>query len=271
MPDWKISSLFYGELECPKDAYTVGIDVGVNMVFPYIGFLLEGGNTKILVDTGICERYIKGGRSWGGYKARGGADYVLEALKKVSLKPEDIDIVIYTHLHHDHAGSAHLFAKSLHIFQEAEWKNLLNPLPSQKIRGDYDPEVVDMLKTMKCSRISGDTEIQPGIKAYLTPGHTRGSQSIAVETSKGLYVITGDTIILKQNLYPKMDKMICMDCSCAVITPAPDIYGPAIPTSVVYDHYAWYESIYKLKELIKDEKFALTAHDPSVVNKTFPD
>jgi N-acyl homoserine lactone hydrolase len=271
MPDWRIKSLYYGELECPKDAYTVGIDVGVKMVFPYIGFLLEGGGKRVLVDTGISERYIVNGRSWGGYAARGGSRYVVEALAKEGLKPEDIDTVLYTHLHHDHAGSGHLFKNSLHIFQAAEWENLCNPLPSQRIRGDYDYKIIDELAGLKCKQINGDTELEPGLKVYLTPGHTKGSMSVAVETTKGTYVITGDTAILKQSLFPKMDKMMLCDGSCMTITPAPDIYGPAIPSSVVYDHYAWYDSINKLKELIIDEKFALTAHDPSVVNKTYPE
>ncbi len=270
MAAWSIRSLFYGELQCPKDAYTVGIDVGLKMCFPYIGFLLDDGKKKILIDTGISERYIVEGKSWGGYEAKGGSAFVIESLAKAGLGPDDIDVVIYTHLHHDHAGSCHLFGKALHIFQQSEWENLLNPLPSQKIRGDYDQAVINILKSMRCLMINGDEEIEPGLNAYLTPGHTRGSQSIGVETAKGVYVITGDTAILKQNLYPKMDQMTMADGCCIKITPAPDVYGASIPTSVVYDHYAWYESINKLKSLIKDESFALTAHDPSVVNKTFP-
>jgi glyoxylase-like metal-dependent hydrolase (beta-lactamase superfamily II) len=67
---------------------------------PHIGFLLENGKKRILVDTGISERYIVNGRSWGGYAAKGGSQFVISALAKEGLRPDDIDVVLYTHLHH---------------------------------------------------------------------------------------------------------------------------------------------------------------------------
>lgn len=270
MSNWRIKSLYYGDIECPKEAFTPGIDVGLKVLVPYMGYLLENGEKKILVDTGINERFIVDGKAWGGFAATGGTDIVKQSLEKEGIKPEDIDIVIYTHLHNDHTGASHLFIKSLHIFQQLEWENLLNPLPSQKIRGDYDPETIPVLKSLDCLTINGDIEIEPGLKAFLTPGHTKGSMSFAVQTQDGVYVITGDTVIIKQNLYPKIDKIILMNGETIDITPAPDIFGPAIASSLTYDHYAWYKSINKLKLLIKNEKFALTGHDPSLVNKTFP-
>jgi glyoxylase-like metal-dependent hydrolase (beta-lactamase superfamily II) len=114
-------------------------------------------------------------------------------------------------------------------------------------------------------------EIVPGVKLYKSPGHTLGSMVVAAETQKGVYVMTGDTAILKHNLFPKKDKMVLMDGEEIKITPAPDVYGPAIPSGIVYNYYAWYQSIYKLKLLVKDEKYALTGHDPSLVNKVFPE
>ena len=262
--------MFYGDILCPKEAFTPGIDVGLKFLIPYMGYLAENDQKKILIDTGINERFIINGKAWGGFPATGGTSYVQEALDKAGVKPEEIDSVIYTHLHNDHTGASHLFKDSLHIFQQAEWENLLDPLPSQKIRGDFDPETIPVLKKLDCLRVCGDVEVESGIMGYLTPGHTRGSMSFAIDTEEGVYVVTGDTVILRCNIYPKSEKIELMDGEILKITPAPDVYGPAIPTSLVYDHYAWYQSIYRLKLLIKEEKFLLSGHDPSLVNKAFP-
>ncbi|MCD6358685.1 MAG: N-acyl homoserine lactonase family protein, partial [Dehalococcoidia bacterium] len=250
MSNWKIYSLYYGELDCPKGAITPGLDTDLPFTIPYMGYLLDNGSKKILVDTGINERFIIDGKAWGGFRAQGGTKYVSDSLAKIGVNPEDIDVVLYTHLHNDHTGASHIFAKSVHIFQEDEWANLLDPLPSQKIRGDYDPETIPVLKEMTCLKIEGTVEIEPGVTTYKTAGHTAGSMSVAVETDKGLYVLTGDTAILNCMLYPKSSTMSLMNGTKVKITPAPDVYGPAIPSSLVYDHYAWYRSIYLLKTLI---------------------
>ncbi len=271
MNKWKIYSLYYGEIEVPKEVATVGLDVGLKFSWPYMGFLLDNGSQKFLVDTGVHERFIVEGKAWGGFPAKGGSQYVSDSLENIGVKPEDIEIVIYTHLHNDHSGASHLFNKSLHVFQGDEWKNLLDPLPAQKMRGDYDPETITILKASNCLRVYGDVEIAPGIKFYKTPGHTLGSMVITVDTEGGTYVITGDTALLKCNLFPKMDKVVLMDGKEIKITPAPPIYGPAIPNTIIYNYYDWYQSIYQLKLLIKEEKYALTGHDPSLVNKVFPE
>jgi N-acyl homoserine lactone hydrolase len=271
MNNWKIYSLYYGKAECPKEVLTAGVDVGLKIWVPYMGYLLDNGSTKILVDTGIHERFIVDGKAWGGLRAEAGSKYVSDSLEKIGVKPDDIEMVLYTHLHNDHAGASHLFKNSLHVFQDDEWKNLVDPIPAQKLRGDYDPGTIPVLQESNCLRVFGDGEIMAGIKFYKSPGHTLGSMVVAVETQKGVYVITGDTAILKHNLFPKMDKMVLLDGKEIKITPAPDVYGPAIPSGIVYNYYAWYQSIYRLKLLVKDEEYALTGHDPSLVNRVFPE
>lgn len=271
MKSWKIYSLYYGEIHGTKEMVTLGLDVGLKVPVPYLGFLVDNGEKKILVDTGINERFIVDGKAWGALPAKGGTNYVSDALEKIGVKPDDIEMVLYTHLHNDHSGASHLFKNSLHVFQDDEWKNLVDPLPAQNIRKDYDPEVILVLKHLNCLRIYGDVEIEPGITIYKTPGHSLGSMSIGVETGQGLYVLTGDTALLKCSLFPKMDKMTMIDGTEVKITPAPDVYGPAIPSGIIYDYYAWYQSIYRLKMLIKEEKYALTGHDPSLVNRVFPE
>ncbi len=146
---------------------------------------------------------------------------MLGALEKEGLKPTDIDTVIYTHLHNDHAGGALLFPEARTIFQRDEYANLLNQIPTQMIRSDFDKR---------------------------TPGDLP-------------HMIT--------SLFPKMDKMELLGGEMIDITPAPDNMMPYLFNSVIYNHFAAYDSFNKLKLLPEtfEPKWYLTGHDSWVINK----
>jgi len=267
---WKIKSLYYGKITVPKGAIAAGLDPNLILDFPYMGYLLQNGKQNILVDTGIHEDNIIDGKAWGGCPAEGGNRYVLEALEKEGITPKDIDTVIYTHLHNDHAGCALLFPEAKTFFQKDEYINLLNPLPTQKIRADFDNRTPgDLSKLKDIYMVDGDFELPNGLKCYKLPGHTSGSMAIVVPTEEGRYVITGDIPHLGISLFPKLDRMQLLDGSWVDITPAPDNMMPYLFNSVIYDHYAAYDSYNKLKMLAEEFKpqWYLTGHDMWIIVK----
>lgn len=262
--NWKITCLFYGTLTAPKGIFCAGLDNDIVLPFVYSGYLLQNGEMNILVDAGVHEDNIVDGKAWAGCPAVGGVQYVLDALKGEKLTPKDIDIVMYTHLHNDHAGAMAMFPEALTIFQKDEFFNMLEPLPSQKIRPDYDPRTPNDVKLLRNIRmIDGDFDMGNGIRLFKVPGHTLGGMAIQVQTKEGKYVITGDMPHLAVSLFPKLDKMELMDGSRIDITPAPDIYGPYVFNGVIYDHYAAYDSFNKLSLLGEqfDPRWYLTGHD----------
>lgn len=270
MGNWKIKSLYYGKITVPKGNLSGGLDPDLILDFPYMGYLLQNGIQNILVDTGIHENNIVDGKAWGGCPAEGGSKYVIEALEKEGLSTNDIDTVIYTHLHNDHAGCALLFPEAATYYQKDEYINLLNPLPTQKIRSDFDKRTPGDLAMLKNHCIvDGDIELTNGLKLYKVPGHTSGSMAIVVPTKEGRYVLTGDIPHLSISLFPKLDKMQLLDGSYVDITPAPDNLMPYIFNSVIYDHYAAFDSFNKLKLLAEefDPKWYLTGHDMWIVLK----
>jgi len=105
MKKWKIKALLYGTIEIPKGLMEGGLDPDIILKFPYTGYLLQNGEENVLVDTGIHADHIVDGKAWRACPAEGGADYVLKSLEEYGLSPADIDTVIYTHLHNDHAGT----------------------------------------------------------------------------------------------------------------------------------------------------------------------
>ena len=269
--NWKIHVLYLGDITVPKAMGTMGLDMNLALPCPYLAFLLESDQRKILVDTGIHSRFIVDGKAWAGAPAKGGEAYLLEALKGHQARAEEIEAVLYTHLHNDHAGNCHLFPKALHVFHYDEWNELINPLPSMRIRQDFDPAVIPLLEKFRCLKVVGDGEFAQGIRFYHTPGHTIGGLTFAVDTSDGPYVIPGDIVNIYQNMFPKMSWMVGLDGKRNNITPAPERYGPlGVPSAVLYDHYAWYRSIWKIRGLLKTPKHLLPCHDPAICGKTFP-
>jgi glyoxylase-like metal-dependent hydrolase (beta-lactamase superfamily II) len=234
---------------------------------PYLGFLLQSQKQNIMIDTGISEKFIVDGKAWGGLPAEGGREFIEKALAKQGVKPDEIDTVIYTHLHNDHAGNCTFFTNARIIFQKDEWRNLLYPLPVQLLRRDYDLDAAQELRAAKCLMVDGDFELVDGLKLYKAPGHTLGSQVVAVNTKKGIVVFAGDIALMNFMLFPGTTEIMDMEGKTHKIPQAPPIFGPAIPHSIIYDFYAYYDSIYKIKAVAsKDEPgYIIPGHEPSLV------
>jgi glyoxylase-like metal-dependent hydrolase (beta-lactamase superfamily II) len=264
---WEIKVLYYGKITVPKSALTPNLDPEVVIDWPYLGFLLRKGKRNILVDTGISDNFIVDGKAWGGWPAQAGKDYLVKSLADAGVDPLDIDTILFTHLHNDHAANTTMFKNARLIFQKDEWRTLLDPLPVMNIRRDYDPNLIDELKAMDCLKVEGDFELTEGIRVLKTPGHTPGSMSIAVQMEKGLKVITGDHFHLYCMAFSKQDTLTDMSGKKHKITPAPDVYGPFIPSSLIYNYYDYYDSSYKIKALLGkySPEFLVPGHEPSLL------
>ena len=269
MTDWVIKVLLYGKMTEPKSIPTAGLDEDLIMDLPYLGFLLQNGRENLLVDTGTSESLIVDGQCCG-HPTEGGSSFVIRELKRENLAPEDITMVIYTHLHYDHVGNCGLFTRAKHIVQKDEWKEFLNPLPVTRFNGYYNQSAIPILENLDLYLIDNDINLTDGIRLLKTPGHTSGSQSIAVRTARGEYYITGDTFNFYQSAFPHLAEMTGMNGKTMKITPAPKGFGPAIPSALIYNFYAWYDSVAKLKALAKAPEFIIPGHEPSLVGKTFP-
>jgi len=267
MDVWDIQVLYYGKISIPKANITPNLDPDLMVDFPYLGFLLKKGNRKILVDSGISESYIREGTGWGGWKTEGGRSYVEKALAEKGVSPDEIEIVIYTHLHNEHGANSTLFRKAKLIVQKDEWQILLDPLPAMNVRREYEQSYIPEFSSMNLLKVEGDFELTDGIKIYKTPGHTPGSQSVAVTTKKGTVVLTGDEFILHCQAFPRQTELIDMQGNRHTITAAPGAYGSVMPSGIVYNYYDWYDSAYKIKAIAEADEpgFIIPGHEPSLL------
>jgi len=275
MNPWNIKVLYLGKITMPFSTM-----ISVHYPFnapkvtedftiggPYLGFLLQRGDRNIVVDTGISEKFFIDGKAWAGLPAEGGKSYVLKALSKEGIRPEDIEMVVYTHLHNDHAANCGLFTNAKIIFQKDEWQNLLDPLPAQKVRKDYDPDLIDELRSANCIKVDGDIELTDGVKLYKTPGHTVGSQSVAVNTNKGVVVLVGDLLTSYISAFPYLKEIMDMEGRKHPIPAAPEAFGQGIPGGITYDFYSFYASLNKVKTIASryEPGFIIPGHETSLV------
>lgn len=171
-------------VEAPQSmmTYMWGFDRRTTMGL-YLWYI-EGAGSKIVVDTG-CGPEMFQARVFSARQVQ----TLEQGLAKVGLEPGDIDLVIATHLHPDHIHYARRFPRARVLAQEAELAFARNPHPMRVLGADsYDPA---LLEGVKVEAVSGDCEVCDGVLVLHTPGHTRGSQSVAVKTSAGIAVITG--------------------------------------------------------------------------------
>lgn len=264
---WKITVLYYGKIRVPKGAATPGLDPELVIDSPYLGFLLENGERVILVDTGISDNFIVGGKAWGGFPAEGGQDFVEKALKDAGVDPQEIDTVIFTHLHNDHAANSSLFKKARFLFQKDEWQTLLNPLPIMQARRDYDQNLIDELRRVDCLPVKGDFQVEEGLFCFKTPGHSPGSQCVRVQTKNGPRIIVGDHWHLYCMAFAHQTELIDLAGHAHPITPPPEVYGRFIPSSIIYNYFDYYDSCHRILSMIPHDRpeYILPGHDAALL------
>jgi len=182
MQQYTIHPLVVGANETDQGVMTYLRNYGEKIWIPIYVFYLKGGDKNILIDTGL-EQFMVPDDLGNKY----GFD-ILEfedALATVDLKPEDVDLIVHTHLHNDHCENDYKCKNAKVYVQKAEMDFLKDPHP---IDHRYYPDILDEVEVVE---LEGDANICDGIDVILTPGHTVGGQSVVVNTSAGKAIITG--------------------------------------------------------------------------------
>ena len=179
-----------------KGMMTYQHDYGTPYTIPIYCWYLEGGDKKILIDTGEMRPIQSEDRE----NNIGGRIYTFEeGLEKWGLKPEDIDVVIHTHLHADHCENDYKCANAVFYIHEKELETISDPHPLDfRYVEDY---IYEIKEAGQIKTITGDQEILPGISVIHTPAHTPGGLTILIDTEKGRAAITGFCVI-RENFEP---------------------------------------------------------------------
>ncbi|PJF26783.1 MAG: MBL fold metallo-hydrolase [Phototrophicales bacterium] len=150
---------------------------------------VEAHGKKILVDVGYGDKLTDKQKAFLRFTPDGGR--LLDALARLGVSPAEIDLVINTHLHNDHAGGntayapdgeiVPVFPNAEYVVQRREYEDAMRP--NERTRATYLPmNYQPLVERGQMRLLDGDTELLPGIFGIVTPGHTPGHMSIRFES-----------------------------------------------------------------------------------------
>jgi glyoxylase-like metal-dependent hydrolase (beta-lactamase superfamily II) len=194
-----------GNEKWPK-SYFMGPGSGEELIdIPHMMFYIDGAPKKILVDTGGSDPQSENTRKFHSKTyTRTLDEEPSRALKLATgFTPEQIEIVILSHLHWDHACNCHLFPNATFYVQMKEIIDTINPIP--RFSKTYEAFNIGTVppwaqQGVRWAFLDGDAEILPGIDVIMIPGHSAGIQGILVKTDKGQFFLGSDAFPLYDNI-----------------------------------------------------------------------
>jgi len=162
--------------------------------------VIKTKNENILIDAGIGDVLSERQRKIYGIEKPSGLE---EKLSEIGLSREDIDVVILTHLHADHAGGVVgldksgkktcRFPNARHIVQVKEWNDAMSP--DERTAATYFTENLRLLEQSNLLEVvDGEDEVADGIRVVNTGGHTPGHQAVLIEDGNNKILWPGDII-----------------------------------------------------------------------------
>ena len=201
MRSFRIRPILTGTIQVDAGAYlTMGRNVGKKVDIAASAWLIEGATRPILVDTGMCDTERANRWHHPGSRQGDGQD-IGSQLARLGVRPEEVGLLIFTHLHWDHCSNMKLFSGARCVVNRRELAFALDPIPPYY--RSYESPVLGITPPfagMAFETVEGEVEVHPGITVFPTPGHSPGHQSVSVETDGGSYVIAGDAIFCYENL-----------------------------------------------------------------------
>jgi N-acyl homoserine lactone hydrolase len=190
-----------GDCVCAGSVLTPGHADEEMRPVPVLSFLvtLDDGR-RLLVDTGMSRDHIGDpGLTFGGTEAAAviepamtPADDILARLADAGLTPDDVDVVVNTHLHFDHAGNNWLFPGATIVVQREQHEFAVGHpnFPNQYWN----------LPELTYALLDGEAEVAPGVRVLPTPGHVPGHQSVVLDLPEtGTVILTGDAVHVAQS------------------------------------------------------------------------
>jgi len=216
--------------------------------------LVVRGARTMLIDAGLGDKGDEEFRERFAVDRRRNLDHTLA---EAGLSPEDIDIVLATHLHFDHAGGFTVrdpsgrvrpkFPRAQYVARRGEWEDAARS--NERMRWAYVPDdYVPLADAGVLQLVDDDGTIMPGVKVRRTGGHTAHHQMIAIESGGRSAAYVADLIPTAAH--------------------APDAWVPALDSYPV-DSLAARKRF--AAEAIERETLVLFSHDPAMAGGYFHD
>ncbi len=167
--------------------------------------LIRDGKQTVLVETGIGSKLSEKQQSIHKNQVR-----LMKDFEEAGVSPEEVDIVINTHLHFDHCGwntyyqdgkAVATFPRAKYYVQRGEVEHAHEQHERDRVSymtDNYDP----LIGSGQMVLLDGNADIAPGISVQLFPGHTRDLQAVIVRSGGATLCYPSDLIPTSNHLDP---------------------------------------------------------------------
>ena len=167
--------------------------------------LVRTGKQNVLIETGIGNKLNQ--KSQAIYRNQA---LLMKSFEQAGISPDEIDIVINTHLHFDHCGwntryqdgkPVATFPRATYYVQEGELQHAHEQHERDRVSymtDNYDP----LVNSGQMKLLNGDAEIVPGISVKVYPGHTRDMQAVIVSSGGKVAAYPSDLVCDTKHLDP---------------------------------------------------------------------
>jgi N-acyl homoserine lactone hydrolase len=196
-----------------KTFSTRNIGHGVIIEVPILAYLIETKNGRILYDVGCDYKKINDIEKRQKFYEYDGFPFgppsmteeqrLPNRLSQLGLQSKDIDIVICSHLHFDHAGGlCEVCNAEIHVHKKE--------LEAAKALADEAYFKEDFMGLYNWKIFDGEYDLIEGVRAIETPGHTAGHMSMLIELPKGKPILlAGDAADLMENIEKEIAPGLC--------------------------------------------------------------
>lgn len=184
----------------PKPQITYWRHWGETHESALIMFVIDGAGAPVVVDTGPAS--VERTHRYHPFTMEQDPDERPEAaLAAAGIDPDDVRLVINTHLHWDHSSNNHLFPNARVVVQQRELDYAKDPLQWHNKAFERLPGVEAPWRRAEARilAVDGDAEVAPGIRVVALPGHTPGSQGVLVDGADHRLLIAGDCVDTYEN------------------------------------------------------------------------
>jgi len=241
LPQYQVHAVRYARASSRRrsDNFLGGDPHDGPMPMDFFVWLIQGDGRTILVDTGFNAEMAR-------RRQRELIHCPVEALAMLGVQPDEVDDVIITHLHYDHAGNLDKLPRARFHIQDDEMDYATGRcMCYAPLRHAYEAEdVVTLVRRVYEDRVvfhDGDATLAPGLSLIKIGGHTKGLQSVRVHTARGWVVLASDA----SHYYENMN----------AVRPFPIVYNTA-------DMITGYAKLYAAAD---SDEHVVPGHDPLVL------
>ncbi len=205
----------------PKEMWSKRVAVGDDnlMQLALHCLLIVTPDGPVLIDTGMGTKVRESEKLRAVWRPSPRA-LLLDSLARAGFTPDDVRTVVFTHLHVDHAGGATYraadgelmptFPRARYVVQRAEWACALAP-PVIGRGSYYADNYAPLERHGLLDLVEGDVDIAPGVRTFVTAGHTPGHQMIVIESGSERAVYLGDLVCTTNHLKPAWNTSFDLD------------------------------------------------------------